>query len=145
MIELDINKALDKLVEDYAKANNIPVAWDNEEFEPGQQAYLKPSFLPASTLSPTIQNIGQIYRGVYQVSLIAPIGSGSQAHRRTASAIAVYMLGKLLPNATDGVTGVPVGSDGHEVYVTGPATISAGFNDGYGYNIPITLNYRADT
>lgn len=145
MIELDINKALDGLLNTLAARYGFPVAWENSAFEPGEQPYLKPSFLPATTMSPSVQLKGKVFRGVYQISLIIAIGSGTQAARRSASQIAEGMELALTPNGETGVTGLVIGDGTYEVYTTSPATISAGFNDGYGYNIPITLNYRADT
>lgn len=145
MTELDINKAMDAILSGIADGFGWRVAFDNASFKPENETYIKPSFMPATTWTASLQNKGRIYRGIYQVMIIAPTGTGSQQVRDRASQIVSSFEALMLPDGEAMVSGVKVGTEGHEAYLTSPGTIGAGFNSDYGYNIPITLNYRADS
>lgn len=145
MTEVEIDKALGVVLANVVKGFGWRVAWDNEQFEPKAEAYVKPSFMPATTWTASLQNKGRIYRGIYQVLLIAPPGTGSQALMSRAVEIVKAFEAVALPDGEAMVSGLRVNAGGDEVYLTGPGTIGAGFNTDYGYNIPITLNYRVDS
>ena len=145
MTELEINKAMDVLLSVTVTGFGWRVAWPNCEFEPDDEPYVMVSFMPATTWTASLQNKGLIFRGVYQAMIVAKPGSGSQLLRQRAAEIAQVFESQMLPNGDTGVSGLRVNAEGDEVYLTGPATIGAGFNTDYGYNVPISLNYRADS
>nr|DAZ70742.1 MAG TPA: tail completion protein [Caudoviricetes sp.] len=145
MTEVEIDKAFGVILSSVVSGYGWRVAWDNQHFEPKAETYVKPSFMPATTWTASLQNKGRIYRGIYQVLIIAPSGEGSQDARARAEEIVAAFEAVALPDGEAMVSGLRVNADGDEVYLTGPGTIGAGFNTDYGYNIPITLNYRADS
>lgn len=126
-----IHKALDKKLEQFAQAANIPVAWENTPFTPPVSGvYLEADFLPADNEDFTIQGIVSLRRGVYQVTVVYPVGSGSQAAEKLASAVSA---------AFSNNTALP--TDGSPVYINGEPSVFSGFRDSTAYRMPVSIAY----
>lgn len=100
---------------------------------PTNGTYLAAFLLPANTTSPDLAGAIRTYRGVYQVSICAPLNAGPGA----AEGIAVELT-TLFPNNTRiAVTGLTLQT------IT-PVTCAKGAPGGTDYCIPISFQYRAD-
>lgn len=142
MTEQDAIQALDKVMASTATLVGLPVAWPNEKFT-GTRPFLKVDVLPATTWTASLQNEGRIWRGIYQVTIMTEPGSGYTKHQKTAQRIVDAFEVVALPDGERRVSGLKAGSG--EVYLADVGAIAAGYNTADGYNIPISLNYRADT
>ncbi len=88
MNSYNIHKALDAFLENVATGLFLPVAWENTSFTPpGDGVYLEADFLPAENEDFTIQGSVTLKRGIYQVTVVTPIGSGTQKAEKLASGI----------------------------------------------------------
>lgn len=75
-----IRQAFETRLKTWADANSIQVAWENAEFDPTtDQAYAQPIMLPVSIKDLFLDQTGRDYRGIFQVNLHMPIGTGAGA------------------------------------------------------------------
>lgn len=127
-----IHKALDLMLETEI-AGSVPIAWENTPFTPPQTgAYLQADYLPAQTEDISVQGEAAIYRGIYQVTVITPKGTGAQGAERLARAITA-----IFKNNRD----VPLGSGMPSAFVNGHPSVFDGIPDGDGYRIPVSIPY----
>lgn len=72
-----IRSIFDTVINDWAKLNNIPIAFRNVNFKPpNDKPYIKVYTLPASTDSDDLEGKLRSYIGVYQISVIGQAGMG---------------------------------------------------------------------
>ena len=73
-----IRTALETVLSTWAAAQSpaIPVAWENVEFTQPEGRYLRAFLLPAQTISADIGRANRRYAGVFQVSVVMPLGDG---------------------------------------------------------------------
>lgn len=145
MTEPEIIAAIDAAAASTITGIGHDIAWPNVHFEPHGNTYAKIDVIPASTWVASLQNKGRIYRGVYQIMIIIPLGHGIKQGVLDAHAISDAMDAVMLPDGEKRVRGLPVAYGEGYVYLSSPATVGTGFYTDTGYNIPISLNYRADT
>lgn len=145
MNQADLESAIDGAMSTILAENGYEVAWPNSQFTPSGKGYAKVDVIPATTWTASLQNKGVIYRGIYQVMLIIPLGSGVRKVQNDAHAIAEALRAKMFPDGENRVSGLPVGDTGEEVYLSALPSVGAGFYTDTGYNVPISFNYRADT
>ncbi|QHJ80236.1 MAG: hypothetical protein [Bacteriophage sp.] len=145
MNQMDLDKAIDVVVGTLLDGISYGIAWPNIQFEANGKPYAKIDVIPATTWTASFQNKGLIFRGVYQIMLIVPLGQGVQEALTHAHDIAEQMKGVMLPDGEAKVSGLPIGITGEEVYLTSPPSVGTGFYTATGYNIPISLNYRCDS
>lgn len=70
---------------------DFPTAWQGLPFTPmGGQPYQEAFFLPAQPSTPGLRQSSTVYRGVFQVTLCYPSGSGVAAADAKAEAIAAH-------------------------------------------------------
>lgn len=116
-----------------ARSPALPIAWENVPFTQPTGAYLRAFLLPANTTGPDIAGAARTYRGVYQVSVVAPLNAGPGAAEGIADEIAaLFQLNQLLP-----VTGLTL-------QVITPVTAAQGAQDATNYVVPVSFGYRAD-
>lgn len=126
-----IHKALDKKLEQVAKLAGVPVAWENVPFTPPSSGvYLEADYLPADNEDFTIQGTATMRRGVYQVTIVYPIDSGSQAAEKLAAAIV-----EAFPN------NLAIPTEQTPVYVNGEPSVFSGIRDGTAYRMPVSIAY----
>jgi len=117
-----------------ARVPALPIAWENVPFTPPAGAHLRVYLLPANTSSPDLAGAGRTYRGVYQVSVVAPINAGPGAVEAIADELAA-----LFPlNLRVTVTGLTL-------QVITPVTAAQGAQDATNFIVPVSFQYRADT
>lgn len=75
-----IRKAFETRLKTWADTNSLQVAWENVEFDPTtDQTYVQPIILPAPTKDLFLDQSGRDYRGIFQVNLSMPLGTGPGA------------------------------------------------------------------
>lgn len=116
------------------RSTPLRVAYQNVAFTPTQgETYLRSYLLPAKTTAEDLAGALRTYRGVYQVSIVRPIGGGSGP----ALSIAAE-LNSLFPvngRYTSGAVTVQV--------ITPPSAVP-GAQDENTYVVPVSFEYRAD-
>lgn len=126
-----IHKALARKLEAVAAALNVPVAWQNVSFEPPLTGiYLEETFLPAENEDVFVQGTAAVRRGVYQVTVIYPLGKGSQAAQALADKIA-----EAFPN------NAMIDASNKPLFVNGFADVFSGLTDDTGYRVPVSIPY----
>jgi len=117
-----------------ARVPALPVAWENVPFTQPTSAYLRAFLLPATTTGIDLAGAGRTYRGVYQVSVVAPLNAGPGAAEGIADELAA-----LFPlNTRLSVTGLTL-------QVVTPVTAAQGAQDATNFTVPVSFQYRADT
>lgn len=129
-------KAIESRLATWASARvpALPIAWENVPFTQPAGAYLRAYLLPANTTGVDMAGAGRTYRGVYQVSVVAPINTGPGAAEAIADEIAA-LFPLNLPLAVTGLT----------LQVITPVTAAQGAQDTTDYTVPVSFQYRADT
>lgn len=117
-----------------ARTPALTIAWENVPFSQPTSVYLRAFLLPAATTGPDLAGVARTYRGVYQVSVVAPINSGPGVAEGIADEIAA-----LFPlNARFTVPGLTL-------QVITPVTAAQGAQDSTNFIVPVGFGYRADT
>lgn len=137
MSQQKIRAALEGRLKTWAAARvpALRVAFENSLFTPvSGETYLRAYVLPADTTSEDLKGDHRAFRGVFQVSITAPINVGPGA----AAGIADE-LGALFPvNGRYTVTGVTT-------QIITPASAAGALQVEDRYTVPISIGYRADT
>ena len=127
----DIHKAFTRKLESIANALTVPVAWENVSFTPPASGiYIEENFLPAESEDLFIQGTAATHRGVYQVTVVYPLGKGVQAAEDLADKIAEYF-----PN------NAIIDSANKRLFVNGFASIFSGYPDTTAYRVPVSIPY----
>lgn len=117
-----------------ARSTPLSVAYENAPFTPTQgTTYLRASLLPADTSSADLAGAHRAYRGVFQVSVVAPINTGPGA----AAGIADELIALFVHNAR-------LTSGAVTVQQVSPASAAAALQEDNAYVIPVSFAYRAD-
>jgi hypothetical protein len=131
-----IRSAFESVLKTWADAQLPPVAiaQQNIAFEQPSRRYLRAFVLPAETESLDIGRANRRFNGVFQVSIVEPVGAGPDAAEAVCDAIsALYPL-----NA-------PIVSGGMQIWVTRPLSAAPAIPERDRFVIPASLAYRADT
>ena len=132
-----IRAALESRLATWAAARSpaLRVTYENVPFSPASgETYLAAYMLPANTATEDLEGTHRGYRGVFQVSIIAPINVG--------------------PGAADGIAAeldalFPVNgrytSGGVTVQIVSAASVAVAIPDPDRYTAPVSITYRADT
>lgn len=115
-----------------AQSPPIPIAYENKTFTPPTARYIRAFLLPAQTDSVDLQGAHRSYRGVFQVSLYMPTGTGAGAAELLVMAICA-----LYP--------IRIASSGLSIVLTRPMAARPAISDPDRYIVPIDCAYRADT
>lgn len=118
-----------------ARSPALPVAWENVPYAPTQGAtYLRAYVLPADTIDETLAGGHRAYRGVFQVSIVCPIGTGPGV----AAGIADELNTQFPVNGryTSGAI---------TVQVITPASAAPALQDESTFIVPVSIGYRCDT
>jgi len=118
-----------------ARVPALRVAYENAPFTPNQgETYLRAYLLPAQTLSEDLQGSHRGYVGVFQVSIVRPIGTG----RGPALSIAAELNQQFPVNGR-------YTSGSVTVQVISPASAGPGIQEPESFAVPVSFEYRADT
>lgn len=117
------------------RSTPLQVAYQNRPFTPVTGTlYLKAILLPADTASDDLAGALRTYRGVFQVSVMAPINAGPGL----AETIGDELVALFVMNAR-------LTASGFTVQQITPATQAAALQDEKNYIVPVSFEYRADT
>lgn len=136
-----IRKLLEKRLEDNIGSISTPlgpltIIWENVESERDiSKPFIIPFIVPAENDSLSLQQTDTWFSGLFQITLVIPANSGSQWPDNVADAIAA-----LFPNNLR-----MIDTSGFVVTVGSPPTVYSGISDETGYNIPISVTYRANS
>ncbi|URC22426.1 hypothetical protein SUSUWATARI_00450 [Serratia phage vB_SmaM-Susuwatari] len=131
-----INRAFSQRLEGVATQLGLRVASANISFTPStNEVYLMEALLPAITTTPFLAAESLVYVGVYQVLVVGVADMGADHATQIAEAIAAaFPVNDQL--ATDTTL---------RIFVDQPPTVGAGIAEQTSYNVPVSVNYRADS
>ena len=118
-----------------ARAQKLKIVFENTAYTPAAgETYLRAFTIPGDTASNTLGGDHRLYTGVFQISIIAPAGTG-----KTETNPLVSELTSLFPlyvrSAKDEVT----------VITMSPVDPGPGITGDSVYMVPVSFSYRADT
>ncbi|OCG77410.1 hypothetical protein A9G42_05635 [Gilliamella sp. Nev6-6] len=129
-----ISELLESHLDIIANQLGLPIIYENIKATPNDEIYLKSNILPAITTSFDLGGNSRIYKGVYQVSVVAPINTGKSRSQLISEAIIKHF--QLNTELT---------KDNFSLYINSIPSVYPAITDKTTYTIPISMNYRADT
>lgn len=118
-----------------ARSPALRIQYENVPFTPVTgETYLKAYLLPATTTSEDLAGDLTTYRGVFQVSVVAPINTGPGIAEGIADEIAAQFYTNLQLTLT-----------GFMVQQITPCSIAPALQDESQYIVPVSFEYRADS
>ena len=130
-----IRAAFEKKLADWAalQTPKVPVAYENVAFKPPTSGpYLRCFLLPADTTDDTLDGALSEYRGLFQINVVYPAGSGpAGADALAASIAALYPAKSRLSHA------------GKTIMVATPMRERPALSDALAYIIPMDCRYAA--
>ena len=130
----DIAAALAARLGEWTDAEGIAVAWENVPFTPPADViYLAVHDMPATPRTLDLGLRCRTYSGVYQINVVAPVGTGRSGAVELAGRVAA-----LFPE------GLEIHGNGFTCWVNGPPGVFRGISTSVSYTVPVSLNYRAD-
>lgn len=132
MSQAIIRAALEGRLKTWADAEPVTVAWENVEFNPPTSAYLRANLLPNDTEMRDLQGRHRGYIGIFQVSIVLPIGVGA-----AAASGWITELDTLFSTETP----ITVGSV--RIYITRPMSAAPALQDEGRYIVPVSCEYRS--
>lgn len=133
-----IRKAFNDIVRAYGESKGYPVFIENISGSPsGTSPYLKTFILPASTTSNTLGGDHKRYIGVYQVTIVIPIDSGTGLVTQISEE-----LQELFP--VYGRVGFDPSKPDNAVTITSPLQMFSGTAEEGVFYTPTSFYYRTD-
>ncbi|NID14397.1 phage tail terminator-like protein [Luteibacter yeojuensis] len=132
-----VRRAIETRLAQWAAARTpaLRIAYENVAFTPvNGETYLRGFLLPAATGSNDLAGQHRVYRGVYQINVVAPIGLGPGAVEGIADELATLFPLNLRMTVA-----------GFTAQVIAPATAAQGGQDESTFVLPVSFQYRADT
>ncbi|MCO6551008.1 MAG: DUF4128 domain-containing protein [Gilliamella sp.] len=129
-----ISELLESHLDIIANQLGLPIIYENIESIPNDEIYLKSNILPAITTSFDLGGNSRIYKGVYQVSVVAPINTGKSRSQQISEAIIKHFQ-----------LNTELIKDNFSLYINSIPSVYPAITDKTTYTIPISMNYRADT
>lgn len=132
-----IRAAFESALQTWAAAQSpaFQVAYENVALNPQPAAtYLRAFLLPAETGADDLAGVHRRFSGVFQVSVVIPVGVGSGP----AAAVAAGLDGIFSP-------ATPLVRSGVRIFITGPVSVAPGITEPDRFVVPISVRYRADT
>lgn len=117
-----------------ASALNLKIAMENIVFEPDKNIYLRSHVLPASTDVIDLAGTMKVYKGVFQVDIVAPAGTGKTKAGNIADSII-----EAFPNNLE------LSEREFTVWIDGEPNRMRALSDSTRYLIPVSIDYRANT
>lgn len=133
MSQAIIRAAFESRLAAWAASKSIPVAYQNVAFTPPSGTYARVFIIPGETASDDLAQTHRRYRGIFQVSLLMPLGSGSgQAEALVAELEALFS-----PTT-------PLTQSGLTIYLTAPMSAAIAIPEDTHYAVPVSTAYRVD-
>lgn len=118
-----------------AQSPTIPVVYQNQTYTPvAGSRYIRAWLLPAPTQCQTFNGEHRVRRGVFQVDLNMPIGTGPAA----ANALAASL------DAAFPLT-APMTQGAVKVFLLSPMSQGPSLDGSTHYTVPVSCEYRCDT
>lgn len=117
------------------RAEKLKIVFENTAYTPAEgETYLRAFTIPGDTASNTLGGDHRLYTGVFQVSIIAPAGTGKiKTNPITTELVDLFPL--YAGDTKGAVTVVTMSPVDPGPGITGDST----------YTVPVSLLYRADT
>lgn len=118
-----------------ARPQKLKIVFENMAYTPAaDETYLRAFTIPGDTASNTLGGDHRLFTGVFQVSIIAPAGTG-----KSKTNPIVDELASLFPLYVRDTKG------GFVVTVMSPVDQAPGITGDTSYTVPVSFSYRADT
>lgn len=137
MSQAIIRAALESTLKTWADAQSpaLSIAFENTNMtQQPAGAYLRAFVLPAQTAADDLERALRRYGGVFQVSIVLPVGQGTAAGNAIVSALEALFAPQ-----------VPIAGDGLSIFVLAPLSAAPAILEPDRFVIPCSLTYRADT
>ena len=134
MSNLLIRAGFETRLKAWAITKSLPLYFENVPTDPPTAAYAEAYLLPAPTQSDTLDDLHRRYSGIFQVSLVMPIGVGAG----DAAALEAELDALFAP-------AVPIVQGSLVVRVTSPMSAASAVQRPDRYVLPVSCAYRADT
>jgi len=112
----------------------MPVQWQNVVLDPEPTAYVRAILLPAPTEAPDIEGQGRTFTGIWQVSIVRPLGEGPGP----ADAIAAELAAIFNPAAV-------LTAGGLRLHLLQPLSPTAPIDEPGRFVVPCSAAYQATT
>jgi hypothetical protein len=118
-----------------ARSPALRIAYQNVAFTPtANEIYLRAFALPAGTSSNDLAGVHRLYTGVFQITIVTPVGGGPGAAETLADELAaLYPLNDQLTK------------EGFSVKVMTPVEQGPEQQEDTAFALPVSFQYRADT
>lgn len=133
MSQQALTQLLETRLSEWAEAQGLQVAFDNIGFSPPDGIYLQSHVMPATTTAIDLSRQAKVFRGVYQINVIAPAGTG-----KSAGGLIAEQLIQLFPENQEMSDGVLT------CFINSVPSAFAGISSDTSYTIPVSMSYRAD-
>lgn len=118
-----------------ARSEKLKIVFENTAYTPADgETYLRAFTIPGDTASNTLGGDHRLYTGVFQVSIIAPAGTG-----KTKTNPITNELVDLFPLYARDTKGLVT------VVIMSPVDPAPGITGDSTYTVPVSFLYRADT
>ncbi|WP_338508719.1 phage tail terminator-like protein [Pseudomonas poae] len=118
-----------------ARPEKLKIVFENTAYAPAEgETYLRAFTIPGDTASNTLGGDHRLYTGVFQVSIIAPAGTGkTKTNPIAAEIIALFPL--YVRDVKNGFVVTPMT----------PVDVGPGITGDSAYTVPLSFSYRSDT
>jgi len=127
-----VRRACEAALKTWADAEPMPVQWQNKVLDPEPASYLRAVLLPAPTEAPDVEGQGRTFTGIWQVSIVRPLGEGPGP----AEAIAAELAAIFKP-------GAPITVGGLSLYFLQPLSPAAPVDEPGRFVVPCSAAYQA--
>ncbi|MDD0974827.1 phage tail terminator-like protein [Pseudomonas fontis] len=118
-----------------ARVEKLKIVFENTAYTPATgETYLRAFTIQGDTASNTLGGDHRLYTGVFQVSIIAPAGTGKTKTNPIAAEL-TEMFPLYVRDTKDGVVVTPMTPVDQGPGITGDST----------YTVPLSFSYRSDT
>ncbi|NNB67675.1 phage tail terminator-like protein [Pseudomonas fluorescens] len=118
-----------------ARSEKIKIVFENTAYTPvAGEIYLRAFTIPGDTASNTLGGDHRLFNGVFQVSIIAPAGSGKTKTNPIAAELTA-----LFPLYVRDI------KNGFVVTPMTPVDVGPGITGDSTYTVPLSFSYRSDT
>ncbi len=115
-----------------AQTPAIPIAWPNVPFNPPAGRYLRSFVLPLPTEYLSLDNVCKRWRGIYQVSFVMPIGTGSGTVESLITSLGAAITSTLTQS-------------GLRIYLLRPFSAAPPISEPDRFVVPVSTAYEAHT
>jgi len=128
-----IRKAFETRLKTWADSQGLEVAWENVSYEPTEdQPFIRAFLLPARTRQLFLDQTGRDFRGVFQINLDMPLGTGPGTGEALISSLDAFFTGSFTQGSI-------------RVTLVSPMSAAPALPVADRYVIPVSAAYRVVT